>query len=44
MDGNGRWGIRNKGSRNKGHTEGLKTIENIITESFKQDIRYLTLY
>ena len=44
MDGNGRWGIKNKGSRNKGHTEGLKTIENIITESFKQDIRYLTLY
>ena len=44
MDGNGRWGIRNKGSRNKGHTEGLKTIENIITESLKQEIRYLTLY
>ena len=44
MDGNGIWGIKNKGSRNKGHTEGLKTIENIITESLKQDIRYLTLY
>ena len=44
MDGNGRWGIKNRGSRNKGHTEGLKTIENIITESLKQDIRYLTLY
>jgi len=44
MDGNGRWGIKNKGSRNKGHTEGLKTIENIITESLKQEIRYLTLY
>ena len=44
MDGNGRWGIKNKGSRNKGHTEGLKTIENIITESLKQKIRYLTLY
>ena len=44
MDGNGRWGIKNKGSRNKGHTEGLKTIENIITESLKQDVRYLTLY
>ena len=44
MDGNGRWGIKNRGSRNKGHTEGLKTIENIITESLKQDIRYLRLY
>ena len=44
MDGNGRWGIKNRGSRNKGHTEGLKSIENIITESLKQEIRYLTLY
>ena len=44
MDGNGRWGIKNRGSRNKGHSEGLKTIENIITESLKQEIRYLTLY
>jgi len=44
MDGNGRWGIKNRGSRNKGHTEGLKTIENIITESLKQEIRHLTLY
>ena len=44
MDGNGRWGIKNRGSRNKGHTEGLKTIENIVTESLKQEIRYLTLY
>ena len=44
MDGNGRWGIKNKGSRNKGHTEGLKAIEDIIKESLKQKINYLTLY
>ena len=44
MDGNGRWGIKNKGSRKKGHTAGLKTIENIIEESLKQKINYLTLY
>ena len=44
MDGNGRWGIKYKGSRNKGHTAGLKTIENIIEESLKQKIKYLTLY
>ncbi len=44
MDGNGRWGVKNKGSRNKGHTAGLKTIENIINESLKQKINYLTLY
>ena len=33
--------LKKKGSRNAGHTEGLKTIENIITESLKQEIRYL---
>ncbi|XOJ73807.1 polyprenyl diphosphate synthase [Candidatus Pelagibacter sp. Uisw_114] len=44
MDGNGRWGIKNKGSRNKGHIEGLKAIEDIIKESLKQKINYLTLY
>jgi undecaprenyl diphosphate synthase len=44
MDGNGRWGVKNKGSRNKGHTEGLKATEDIIKESLKQKINYLTLY
>ena len=44
MDGNGRWGIQNKGSRNLGHREGLNVIEEIIKESIKQKIRFLTLY
>ena len=44
MDGNGRWGIKNKGSRNSGHTQGLSTIEIIIEETIKQNIKYLTLY
>ena len=44
MDGNGRWGIKNKGSRNSGHRAGLNTVESIIEESIKQKIRYLTLY
>jgi len=44
MDGNGRWGIKNKGSRNEGHSAGLKTLENIIKESLNQKIKYLTLY
>ncbi len=44
MDGNGRWGIENKGSRNLGHRAGLSTIEHIIKESIKQRIRYLTLF
>jgi undecaprenyl diphosphate synthase len=44
MDGNGRWGIQNKGSRNLGHRAGLNTIESIIDETIKQKIYYLTLY
>jgi len=44
MDGNGRWGIKNKKSRNSGHKEGLKTVEMIIKESVKKKIKYLTLY
>ena len=44
MDGNGRWGVKNKGSRNFGHRAGLDTIEKIIEETLKQKIDYLTLY
>ena len=44
MDGNGRWGLKKKNSRNFGHKEGLNTIEKIITESLKCKIKYLTLF
>ena len=44
MDGNGRWGITNKKSRNLGHKEGLKTVERIIKSTIKNNIKYLTLY
>ena len=44
MDGNGRWGLRNKNSRNAGHKKGLDTVERIIKESAKQKIKYLTLF
>jgi undecaprenyl diphosphate synthase len=44
MDGNGRWGLKCKGSRNEGHKAGLNTVEKIIKESIKQKIKYLTLY
>ena len=44
MDGNGRWGINKRKSRNYGHKHGLKTVEKIIKESLKKKIRYLTLY
>jgi undecaprenyl diphosphate synthase len=44
MDGNGRWGLKNKNSRNAGHKKGLDTVEIIIKESAKQKIKYLTLF
>jgi undecaprenyl diphosphate synthase len=44
MDGNGRWGLKNKNSRNAGHKAGLKTVEKIIKETIKKKIKFLTLY
>ena len=44
MDGNGRWGLKNRKSRNEGHKEGINTVELIIKESINQKIKYLTLY
>ena len=44
MDGNGRWGVKNKKSRNQGHREGLNTVEKIIKESIKKKIKFLTLF
>tara|TARA_B100000900_G_scaffold412208_1_gene433527 strand:+ start:699 stop:1376 length:678 start_codon:yes stop_codon:yes gene_type:complete len=44
MDGNGRWGLKYKNSRNLGHKAGLKVLEKIIKESINQKIKFLTLY
>ena len=44
MDGNGRWGLRYKNSRNSGHKAGLKTVEKIIKETVKNKIKFLTLF
>ena len=44
MDGNGRWGIKKRKSRNFGHKQGLKSVEKIIKETLKKKIRFLTLY
>ena len=44
MDGNGRWGLKYKKSRNAGHKAGLKTVEEIIKATIKNKIKYLTLY
>ena len=44
MDGNERWGLKHKNSRNAGHKAGLNTVEKIIKETIKNKIRFLTLY
>ena len=44
MDGNGRWGLKKKKSRNFGHKKGLLTVERIISFSIKKKIKFLTLF
>jgi undecaprenyl diphosphate synthase len=44
MDGNGRWGIKHKNSRNAGHKAGLNSVEGVINECIKVNIKHLTLY
>tara|TARA_B100002052_G_scaffold116614_1_gene107289 strand:- start:605 stop:1279 length:675 start_codon:yes stop_codon:yes gene_type:complete len=44
MDGNGRWGLKYKNSRNAGHKVGLNTVEKIIKETIKNKIKFLTLF
>ena len=44
MDGNGRWGIKYKNSRNAGHKAGLNALEKIIQETIKNNIQFLTLF
>ena len=44
MDGNGRGGLKNKNSRNAGHKAGLNSVEKIIKETIKHNIKFLTLY
>jgi len=44
MDGNGRWGLKHKNSRNLGHKAGLNTVEKILKETIKNKIKFLTLF
>ena len=44
MDGNGRWGVKKRKSRNYGHQQGLKSVELIIKQTIKEKIKFLTLY
>ena len=44
MDGNGRWGLKRKKSRNYGHLQGIKAVESVIKSSLIKKIPYLTLF
>ena len=44
MDGNGRWGIKNRNSRDYGHKKGILTVEKIIEAAIDKKIKYLTLF
>ena len=44
MDGNGRWGLKKKKSRNFGHKAGLISVEKIIKKTIEKKIKFLTLY
>jgi undecaprenyl diphosphate synthase len=44
MDGNGRWGLKKKKSRNFGHLEGVKTVQKIVEASIFFKIPIVTFY
>jgi len=44
MDGNGRWGLKKKKTRNYGHLKGLKSAEIAIRAAIVKKIPFLTLY
>ena len=44
MDGNGRWGLKKKGSRNYGHLEGVKTVQKIVEASIAFKVPIISFY
>tara|TARA_E500000178_G_scaffold226690_1_gene223531 strand:+ start:1113 stop:1781 length:669 start_codon:yes stop_codon:yes gene_type:complete len=44
MDGNGRWGIKEKKNRNFGHLEGVETVKKVVAASIKFSIPIITFY
>ena len=44
MDGNGRWGIKKKKTRNFGHLNGVETVKKIVEASIKLEIPVVTFY
>ena len=44
MDGNGRWGKKQKRSRNYGHLKGVQTVQKIVEASLRFKIPIITFY
>ena len=44
MDGNGRWGVKHKQSRNAGHRAGLNIVDLTINQCINHEIEFLTLF
>ena len=44
MDGNGRWGLKKKKSRNYGHLKGVNVVQKIVTSAIKFNIPIITFY
>ena len=44
MDGNGRWGLKKRRSRNYGHLEGVKTVQKIVEAAILFKIPIISFY
>ena len=44
MDGNGRWGLKKKRSRNHGHLAGIRTVQKIVEASIVYKVPIITFY
>ena len=44
MDGNGRWGKKNKKNRNFGHIKGVETVKKIVKSSIRSKIPIISFY
>ena len=40
MDGNGRWGLKKKKSRNYGHLKGIRAVESVLKASIKKKFHF----
>jgi undecaprenyl diphosphate synthase len=44
MDGNGRWGIKKRKSRNYGHLKGVETVKKIVSSCINLKVPVVTFY